>query len=342
MEIKEITEQKILDDFIGSQKRAQFLQSWPWGEFQKSLGRKIWHLGFFESRNLLASTSVVQHILPLGKSYLYCPRGPIVNDQIPMAKFQTVFRELVNNIVSRAQKQGSMFIKLEPPLEKPSQSVFNEITKDYEISQVDFVQPQDSWYLDLGKSEEELLQNMHHKARYNIRLAERKGVTVRLVKGDEDFEKFWQLNLATSRRDHFRTHSRNYYYQMFKTLADSDFLKLFLAEYNNKVLAVNFVIFFGDSATYIHGASSDQYRNVMAPHLLQWRQIQAAKKRGYKYYDFWGVAPDKTDDNHPWAGITRFKKSFGGQSIAYVGAYDLILDKMWYKIYKLAQKIKYK
>ena len=80
----------------------------------------------------------------------------------------------------------------------------------------------------------------------------------------------------------------------------------------------------------------------MAPHLLQWRQIQKAKELGFKYYDFWGVAPDKASDNHPWTGITRFKKSFGGQGISYVGAYDLILDTVWYKIYKIALKVKYK
>jgi len=351
MEIKEITEQKVLDAFIGLQKMSQFLQSWLWGEFQKKLGRKVWRLGVFEDDSLLGSVLVVRYILPLGRNYLYCPRGPIVEDQLlrlrqgsggrAMTEFQTVFKELLKEIVSRAQEQGTMFVKLEPPFEKSSQHVFEEITKDYNIYQVDFIQPQDSWYLDLEKSEEELLQNMHHKTRYNIRLAEKKNVTVRLAESDEDFEKFWQLNLVTVKRDQFRSHSRDYYYQMFNTLRNSGFLKLYLAEYNNEVLAANIVMFFGDSVTYVHGASSDLHRNVMAPHLLQWQQIQQAKKDGFRIFDFWGVAPTDASENHPWSGISRFKKSFGGKGISYVGAYDLILDKMWYKLYKLTYTIKH-
>lgn len=342
MEIKEITNRQILDEFIGSQPKSQFLQSWLWGEFQKKVGRDIWRFGVLEGDNLLGSAQVIRHTLPFSKNYLYCPRGPVVDGKLPVEKYQQVWSELFDEIVSRAQKEEAMFVKIEPPIEKAGRRIFDSLTKQYILEPVDFVQPQDSWYLNLSKSEEELMQVMHYKTRYNIRLAERKGVKVRLAENDDDFEKFWQLNLVTGQRDRFRSHSRDYYYQMFNTLRNSGLLKLYLAEYNKEVLAVNFVVLFGDSAAYIHGASSDQHRNVMAPHLLQWRQIQQAKKDGFRYYDFWGVAPGETSEKHPWAGISRFKKGFGGTGISYVGAYDLILNKAWYKLYKLAQKVKYK
>jgi len=116
---------------------------------------------------------------------------------------------------------------------------------------------------------------------------------------------------------------------------------MFIAELGGKIIAANMVVFFGDTVTYVHGASSNQYRNIMAPHVLQWRQIQAAKKEGYKYYDFWGVAPEGQEKHH-WAGITRFKKSFGGKGVSYLGAYDLILDKFWYTLYKVSHKLRFK
>lgn len=341
MKIREETEKQVVNDFIGSFTKSQFLQSWPWGEFQKGLDRKIWRLGVFDNSNLLGSALVISHELPVGKSYLYCPRGPVVDTKLSVEKRKEVWSVLLEEIISRAKKQGAMFVKIEPPIEQAERQVFDDVTKQFSMRQVAFVQPQDSWYLDLAKSEEELLREMHQKTRYNIRLAERKGVNVRPTDGEWDFQKFWQLNVMTGQRDAFRSHSREYYYQMFKILKDSNILKLFVAEYNDQIIAVNYVIFFGDTVTYVHGASANKYRNVMAPHLLQWRQIQKAKELSFKYYDFWGVAPDKATDNHPWMGITRFKKSFGGQGIAYVGAYDLILDMMWYKLYKLAQRIRY-
>jgi lipid II:glycine glycyltransferase (peptidoglycan interpeptide bridge formation enzyme) len=128
---------------------------------------------------------------------------------------------------------------------------------------------------------------------------------------------------------------------MYRILGQSGFLKMFLAEYQGKIIAANLIILFGDCVTYVHGASGDEYREVMAPHLLQWRQIQAAKKLGFKYYDFWGVAPTGADEKHPWQGITRFKRGFAGSEFNYLGARDLILDTFWYRIYKTVQRLRF-
>ena len=193
--------------------------------------------------------------------------------------------------------------------------------------------------MDLTVGEEELLKNMHQKTRYNIRLAEKKEVKIRVGETQEDFEIFWSLCEDTSSRDNFKSHAKQYYQEIFKILVPSGFTKLYLAEFEGKALAANLVYNFGDTSTYVHGASANEYRNLMAPHLLQWRQIQDAKADGYKYYDFWGVAPDDSKE-HRWAGITRFKKGFGGQGVNYLGVYDLILKGFWYKIYKLAKKLR--
>ena len=340
MNIVEIKDKKLLDAFVGSQKASQFLQSWAWGQFQQSLGRKTWHFGVLDGQSLVASALVIKHNLPLGKNYLYCPRGPIVNNKIPVANFQNAFRQIINKIIEVAKQEGSMFMRFEPPLEKTSQPVLKSLlANDYKLVSTQFIQPKDTLILDLLKTEEQLLSEMHPKTRYNIRLAEKKGVKVR-IGAREDFEKFWSLNLDTSQRDGFKTHLKDYYQKMLE-IFPGDFIKLFLAEYESKVLTANLVIFFGDTATYLHGASSNEHRNLMAPHLVQWRQIQEAKKRGFKYYDFWGIVPGLQATDYKlqsWVGLTRFKKGFGGQEVNYVGTHDLILDSFWYKMYRIGRK----
>jgi lipid II:glycine glycyltransferase (peptidoglycan interpeptide bridge formation enzyme) len=116
-------------------------------------------------------------------------------------------------------------------------------------------------------------------------------------------------------------------------------VELWVAEsLNNDIIAANLMVFYGDTATYLHGASNYAFRALMAPNLLQWNLIQEAKKRGFKYYDFHGIAPNE-NPKHPWAGVTRFKKGFGGEIANYPGTYDFIYETGWYKIYKLFRKI---
>ena len=171
---------------------------------------------------------------------------------------------------------------------------------------------------------------MHQKTRYNIRLAEKKGVEVH-VGGEKDFEDFWKLMSQTSDRDAFRVHDREYYQKMLAV--DHNFIKLFCARYQGKLLAASIVSFFGDTVTYMHGASSNEHREIMAPYALQWQVIKIAQEAGYKYYDFYGINEKK------WPGVTRFKLGFGGREIDYPGTFDVALNWM-YRLYKVARWIR--
>jgi lipid II:glycine glycyltransferase (peptidoglycan interpeptide bridge formation enzyme) len=123
----------------------------------------------------------------------------------------------------------------------------------------------------------------------------------------------------------------------FKEKKEGNFkISLYLVYYKNQVIAGNIVSFFGDTVTYVHGASSYEHRRVMAPYLLQWQVIKKAKEKGYRHYDFYGI------DEEKWPGITRFKKGFGGEGIKYPGTYDLILNKKWYYVYKTLRYIRRK
>jgi lipid II:glycine glycyltransferase (peptidoglycan interpeptide bridge formation enzyme) len=193
--------------------------------------------------------------------------------------------------------------------------------------------------LDIGKEEDELLAEMKSKTRYNIKLAEKKGVRVIISREKKYLDRFFELVEITARRQGIVSHPKNYYQEMVRSLPEEN-MKIFCAEFEGKIIAANLVLFFDGVATYLHGASDDNFRNVMAPYLLQWRQVQEAKKNGAKRYDFGGVKT--ADKDKGWAGISRFKKSFSPitKTIVFPGAYDMIISATRYYLYRFIQKIK--
>jgi peptidoglycan pentaglycine glycine transferase (the first glycine) len=178
---------------------------------------------------------------------------------------------------------------------------------------------------------------MHSKTRYNIGLAEKKGAITQNSKlKTQNFEDFWKLMQETTKRDGFHAHPKEYY----RKLLEIPGVELFVAVIPSsagwampKIIAANIIVFYGQRAIYLHGASDYEHRNLMAAPLLQWEQIKEAKKRGCIEYDFWGI------DETKWPGVTRFKKSFNGREIIYPGAFDLVFQPFWYKIYKIARAI---
>lgn len=292
------------------------MQSWSWGEFQKSIGREVKR---FESPDALAQ--VVSHPLPGNLIGWNIYRGPVTKG----LGFSVQGLELIKNIINDLKKTKGIFLHLEPndslhPIPYTLHSTKNR-------------QPENTLILDLKKHEEALLAEMHEKTRYNIRLAERHGVAVKENATAEDFLK---LMKATTARDNFSAHSESYYREMLKTLPDT---KLFVAYQENMPLAAAIVNFFGNTATYLHGASSNEKRNLMAPYLLHWHIAQSAKAGGYDFYDFWGIAPED-EQNHAWAGITRFKKGFGGEIVVMPDAVELPLRLISYNIYKLIKRLR--
>ncbi len=300
------------DQFV-IQNNGSFLQSWSWVQFQQSLGRKIWPI---ETAGLKAL--VIKHNLPLGKNYLYCPRGPIGDN----------LEQFLEEIKQIAQQEKSIFFKIEPASQLPLTDLgFRLSTKQ--------IQPPKTLILDISKPEEELLSQMHQKTRYNIRLAQRKGVRIQLWSGtsSQEIDIFLDLLKETAKRDKFHIHPLEYYQKMLEILGKERMVKLFLAKYQDKIIAANLVCFFGQTATYLHGAADYDFRQLMAPYLLQWQAILQAKELACQYYDFWGI------DEKKWPGVTRFKKGFNGQEIDSPGAFDLIFQPVWYRIYNLARRV---
>jgi len=318
---KEIWNQFVSANSLGS----GFLQSWQWGEFYIQRNQEIYRLAVADAEGkILAVAQIIRMPLPMRKYYFYIPRGPITakNESVELLDF------LFNEIRNLALREKAIFIRLDPawpPETAPAGLLKNAII-------VGQVQPQQTLILDITKSEEELLAQMKSKCRYNIKVAQKH--CVQIDEGEKYLDDFINLTKQTAERDEFISHGENYYRQMLITLAADGTMKLIVAKDGGKVIVANLVIFFGDWCVYLHGASDYEYRDQMAPYLLQWETIQLAQGYGKKYYDFWGV------DEKKWPGVTRFKTGFAPEQkfTEYAGAYDLPLSGFWYRLYRLVRK----
>ena len=213
------------------------------------------------------------------------------------------------------------------------------------------IQPPDSTLVDLTGTEEEILEKMHSKWRYNIRLSERKGVVIHRYLGNdinlsEKIDKFYELTKITNARDGNASHSKAYYADLIKSSAeevsagkDVPVISLYIAEHEGEEIASIMTLFSHNEAIYLYGASSNNKRNLMPNHLLQWTAMKDAKAYGSKYYDMYGMPPEGKDENHPMHGLYMFKANFGGKNIHRTGSWDIPL-KAIYHPYSAAEKLR--
>lgn len=290
-------------------RSGAFLQSWQWGEFQKKAGHEVLRLLDGETGG-----QFVVNRLPLGQRYLYCPRGPIgvgVEGMLRVA----------------AKGVGATFVRFEsatvPKASRPSRPL----------------SPPNTLLTDLTLTYDDLSAKQHPKTRYNVGLAERKGVSIEL--SSTAWNEAWALFETTAKRGQFRLHPRWYYERMLSVLT-TDACRAFLAvaRFEGRVIAANIMVDFHGTRTYLHGASANVHRDVMAPFLLHWALMSEAKHRGMHWYDWWGVAPVGAGEDHPWAGITRFKLGFGGERVDYPGTFDLISRPFAYCLYETLRSVR--
>ncbi len=315
------------DEFVLKSEVGSVWQHSDWGKFQNSLGNNVFRLAVFDTEkrtdptlpgDILAVAQVIESNLPMKKKWWYIPRGPIWTEDRGCGA-------LLQELQLHAKNKKAIFIKLDPEQVLPV-TIPTTPTKT--------VQPEHTLLLDLTKSEDDILAQMKPKGRYNIRLAEKKDIKIRITKSTENFYKLLE---HTTQRDGFRGWGRGYYDQMLKNLNKN--ITLLEAVHENEVIASGIFTFYGDKAVYYYGASGNHKRNLMAPYLVQWHAIQEAKKRGCKSYDFLGIAPEN-EKNHPWVGVTDFKLKFGGQRKKYPQPGQITISPLWTKNYKIAQSLR--
>ena len=328
MEIKEINNKEIWENFLSECKEKTFLNSWNWGKFQEKEGNKIWRLGVYDNDQIIAVTLIIKIKARRGV-FLFLPHGPVVKHH----KYQ-VLEILLDELKKIAKEEKASFIRVASTWERNQENI--KVFENLEFVEAPIhIHPEVTWEMDIRPSEEELLMNMRKTTRYLIRQGLKKqDLTIIQSKKIEDIEVFNRLYQTTVDRHRFVPFSLDYLKNEFKSFASDDQILIFLAKYKDEVIASAIIIFWKKIGFYHQGASNLKYPKIPASYLLQWEAIKEAKKRGCELYNFWGIA-DKSEESkdfkkHPWAGLTLFKKGFGGCRKEYVKTQDLPLSKKYW------------
>jgi len=351
MEIKEITQKSIWEDFLLECEDKTFLDSWNWGEFQKMTGNKIWRFGIYsttratakgEEENLFSSPSGVEHldaivlvmkIIARRGRFLFVPHGPAValaTAGKPNIKYE-ILKTLLDELKKIAKEEKADFVRISPVWERNEENI--KVFKELSFREAPIhMHPELTWELDVTKSEEELLKNMNETCRYSIKRAMREGVEIFQSQRIEDVEIFSRLYQATVNRHKFTPFSLNYLKNEFLAFKPDNQISVFFGKYKNEILSSAMIIYWQGTGFYHQGASLLKYPKVPISHLLQWEAIKEAKRRGCKTYNFWGIASG-SDKSHPWAGLTLFKMGFGGYKKEFVKTQDFPLSKLYWLTY---------
>ncbi len=333
IEAKVIEDKSTWEGFMEGHPESNFLQSWYWGLFQESLGRKIFRVGFVKGKKLEGVMFCYIESSKRGR-FLVIPGGPIINwDDKKMAK------EFVSQVKRLAGENTCVFARCRPQLidNETSKKLFEHL--DFKKAPM-YLHAELTSQLDITKSEEELMSNMRKATRYEVRKAGNLGIKV-VKNGDENIKTFYELQIETAKRQKFVPFSRDFLLKQFDIFINNNKAVLYTAMHEGKILAQAFIIFYGQEAVYHYGASTNEGRKYPGAYLLQWEAILEAKKRGQSRYNFWGVSPLDSAD-HRFAGLSLFKRGFGGQDIAYLPAQDLVINKGRYLINYYIEKIRRK
>ncbi len=302
--------------------KDNFLQSEEWKRVQEAAGKTAVRMVVDGKENF----GYVE-ALPLVGSYLYFPRGP-----------ESPAETLHAALVEQAKKIGAAWIRIEP-FDDVTLSGWQNVFGDSLVKAPNDTQPRETFVVDITKDEVTLLSEMKSKTRYNIRLAEKHGVRVFATREKKYQEALFSLLEETARRKGIKPHPRQHYERLFTVLPEN-MCQLFVAEYAGEIVAADIVIFFGETATYLHGGSSDRHREKMAPYFLHWEEMKFAKKRNFCFYDFGGIKTASEKNN--WAGITNFKTGFSPKTTptVFLGCYDIVLDGKRYALYNHLRRLK--
>lgn len=318
IELKPIVSPEIWERFVLATKPTALFQSWLWGEAEKSQGQTVWRFGVYQGGSLVGVFQVLKVQAKRG-TFLHIRHGPILD-----ANYRQQYRRIVDFLIDLARREKAWFIRMSPQIEDSPDNRTLLHSFGMLPAAIHAMDAEVCWVLDVTKTEAELLAGMRKTTRYEIRRAQKLGVTVRLSTRIEDLRDFHKLYSLTSSRQGFVPHRG--IDEEFRTFAQAKCALLLTGEYNGEVLASAIILFYGPQAIYHHAASIPSH--IPVTYALQWRAICEAKKRGKLVYNFWGIAPED-NPKHPWQGITLFKKGFGGREIRTIHAYDLPISPLY-------------
>ncbi len=313
------------DELVLAQPEGNLLQSWTWGELQSRFGWNVERLAFHEGHVGVCSLQRSATIYPGGAVY-YVSRGPVVAERERLV--------VLDELERRATAGRGLILRVEP-----NAQVGDEWPAFFEgrgFTRARPVQPEATRLLRIDLDAESLRAGFKPKTRYNLNLAEKKGVTVR---ASRDVATFARLASETGKRQGIHLPGAAYYQAALALFGPADGVRLYLADHEGETLGGIMVFRFGRTAYYLFGGSSDRKRELMPNYLLHWRAILDFKGLGCDTYDWWGI-PEEPAPDHPWFGLYRFKTGFGGETIRYIGLYEHVLRPGPLRLERRLQQLK--
>ena len=323
--------------FVASAPTGDVLQCMEWGEVKARTGWQPFTVAVMDEGRIVAGALALRRAAPMGRSILYCPRGPVVD-----FGNAEVVHCLTEGLRRLAREQRAVLVKVDPPVCGDAASALRRAGfRPAPVPEKGFggTQPRAVMKTFPLADDDTLLARFKPKTRYNLRLAERKGVEVTGETTREDLRAFYDLLVETGERDGFHVRDFGYYECLWTSIVEPVLGRLFLARHAGQALAgaIDFVL--GTQCWYVYGASSNERRNLMPNYLLQWRMMQWARDRGCEVYDFRGIPLDRPGVGDDLGGLARFKAGFAAQYVEYVGEWDLPLSAPLYRAFTLLEPL---
>ncbi len=317
MQIIKINKKSEWEEVLNKISSVCFLQSWGWGEFQESLGSRVYRVVFTDKDTVLAAQYYIKKSRLF--TYLYLPRGPVGDTSL--------LNKLLDSIKEVAKQNKVHFILIEPE----QKEVGEKLTK---FTTQPSMQPAATSIVSLSKNIESLQANLRKTTKQMIKKAQESNVKIKVYTDLSHWDVFARLFNDTTKRQGFNPHSLNYMKKQLQIFGEDGRAKLYIAELDDKAIAGAIIVSYHKTSIYLHAASSSEYRELGAAHLLLWTAIMDAKESGNQVFDLWGVAPDN-QPHHPWAGISIFKHGFSGETVSYPSGFILPVNTVRYKLYRL-------
>ncbi|PID33436.1 hypothetical protein CR969_00770 [Candidatus Saccharibacteria bacterium] len=322
MKVADITDKNIWDEFVTSHPEANFLHSWQWGEFHLSMNRTVVRRGIFDNDKLIGVYEGYVEDARRGR-HLAVAGGPIVDWQN-----QSAAQLLIDDMRRQGIEHDCVFVRVRPQLEKSPENL--KLFKSLGFVKASmYLSVELAGVLDLEKTEEELLAGMRQRLRRALRKAEKNHIEIETSTDPAEIKQFYDIQLQTASRHQFIAFSEEFLTKQFEAFAKDNSAVLYTARHNGEVLAQNFMIFYGNEASYHYGVSTQLGTKLSGAPLLHMQAMRDARARGIKRYNFWGIV-DQDDTKHRFYGVSVFKRGFGVDELRYVPAHDLVLKKAAY------------
>lgn len=332
--VKHIDNRDQWEGFMSSHPEANFLHSWQWGEFHESRGRIVFRRGVFESDTLVGV--YVGQIEPARRGrYLQIVGGPIIDWTNAGA-----VAELFDDIRQQATKQNCVYARIRPQLEESANSY--ALFKQLGLRKAPMhLSVELAGILDLDKSEDEILKGMRQRLRRALRKAEKNNITIEKTTDPATISEFYRIQLETAGRQQFVAFSEEFLKKQFEAFASTGNAVLYTARHEGEILAQNFMIFYGNEASYHYGVSTQLGTKLSGAPLLHMQAMRDARERGIGRYNFWGIV-DEDDSKHRFYGVSVFKRGFGVEELRYLPAHDLVIKPVIYTATYLIETIRRK